>query len=1269
MSQPNFPSNHRTPSHTHKSSSDLSSISKKLVNDIIDRQQNYSENSNSNNLSINLENHSISLTPKRQITQNLTTPIENDSDLHLDEKFPVFLTKHSKDFDKIPSKDIGDGVIEEKSESFDSDSGGVSQNSQSKECFKAKQSLHSYKIESGGGFENQTNSNSKSRKSNLVSFGATRGFNNEDFHDSRRNVDLMIKEEEEKEMGESQNQKLIDKPDTYNIELDTNKSLVRNWKNAKDEKEENKPIIQKTLYGVISNFYLAKKFISLLRNSTIYRRPKWLKSNHFRMINDWSFWENGWDLQRDEEGEIQSKWILKVKMKKIYRNFKEQLVKIKPILMNFIPHTYDPTNNFRVLWDILHLLIIVLNLILSPIEVSFQLTDSVFDSTLLIVFIHISIIFFIFDALVNMNTAYYNRGNLIFSRSMIIRNYLKGPMLRDLLSFCFQFLRIYHPDPVLHYLTLLILLRIYNLKKIFLSIEEFIFVDDQMHNSLALLKLIFGIFFLSHLLACVWHFVGYIQAENEHTWLVNYGIDHSPWYIRYLYSYYYVVISMNTVGYGDIVPQTPFERLYSIFFIYFACWMFAYTINSIGIILQDINKMNRDFIRNINLINGYMRQKNINFDLRIRIRKYIQFIWQEEKAHDDIETSRVIGKLSKSLKQELLLQANGIILRELPMFHLNFSEETLKKIVYTMKEVSFIPGDTIYFANDIDDKSLYILRSGEIELFVETPRFNDPITIIKTLTKKGEVFGEYSFFSDKERETCAKSTTFTSVFIIRQQDVLDIIKESPQDYESFCQIKDQINLYQRYESLYQQCIVCKENEHLSLECPLLHLVLSKARIIQKYNYSENHKRKNGFIRKRIKLFNALKNFEKHENLAQKLHQNIIQSEEEDDDETSEDVSRDSIDVDFTKVSDENPINKEENNTKFKEKPDFISSKGNKTGTKNAATINRIRSNASYESKSSLTLPGIELNETKKPENNQPKFFGDMASPMNKAQLVAFANGLGLPMPKDQISYESLSILSNFSRKLENEAKRKGKLRSKTSDLDEENSMKKIITPRRNNRENSGTADSKSEKKSTNSSKNSFVAGILKKNEEQKETQVFTTTTENKEMNIDDICKSFENYFPHNNVEKILEKYNDLNERKRKKKKLSKNASKIYLVPPNIESYIKTNSVSVTASPMMRTGRRGLMNRTNFFRKHEAESEIETPEIKKHPDRKADRKKSLFDKKKILDFLKEEEKKKEKKMGMWYKMKNTLSFGKKDEELLSKYFIKGSASLRSKKKGK
>ena len=101
--------------------------------------------------------------------------------------------------------------------------------------------------------------------------------------------------------------------------------------------------------------------------------------------------------------------------------------------------------------------------------------------------------------------------------------------------------------------------------------------------------------------------------------------------------------------------------------------------------------VNRDSLRTIN---EFMRKKNIEYDLQIKVRKYLNFIYDQ---NDYVEKEKeIINKLSSSLKEEILIRANGTILKNLPLFSKNFSEETLRKTVFLMKNIKFYPEEIIY---------------------------------------------------------------------------------------------------------------------------------------------------------------------------------------------------------------------------------------------------------------------------------------------------------------------------------------------------------------------------------------------------------------------------------------------------------------------------------------------------------------------------------------------------------------------------------------------
>ena len=85
-----------------------------------------------------------------------------------------------------------------------------------------------------------------------------------------------------------------------------------------------------------------------------------------------------------------------------------------------------------------------------------------------------------------------------------------------------------------------------------------------------------------HLIALILCFVGGIIAFSS----LYYAIE--GWSL--LDSFYFVIITLTTIGYGDIAPQTSLGKILTIFFSLFSIALFFYFVSLIGVYLVKKSK-------------------------------------------------------------------------------------------------------------------------------------------------------------------------------------------------------------------------------------------------------------------------------------------------------------------------------------------------------------------------------------------------------------------------------------------------------------------------------------------------------------------------------------------------------------------------------------------------------------------------------------------------------------------------------------------------------
>ena len=410
-----------------------------------------------------------------------------------------------------------------------------------------------------------------------------------------------------------------------------------------------------------------RKFIKKITKHSSFYYIKSLKDYHYNLISDESICHH----EVKNQISIQMKFI----------NF----------IGKFIISPYHP---LRIFWSIFLSFYLIFSFIYVPLEISFQ-----FQGLFSEMINFIAVVVFSLDIGISLITGHFINGCLLLEPEKVFKHYLKTLFVSDILgliSVIYSFLFI---NQFFNYnlFSLGKLIVFYKAKKLYWSIRilsNYFKIEYQYKGYVDLIKVMSASLLIAHLIACLWHMLG--NSDTQANWLIALNISHEDWSKKYIYSIYWAVTTMMTVGYGDIVPKNGSETLFATIVIVFGCVVYGYNLNSVGMVVQEIYKNENQFKSTLKAINSFMNRKKIDNNLQTRVQEYLYFIWKEQKLNDNEEEMRVINNLSESLKDELLIQAYGGIFKKFPLLVKYFSQKSLTKVISAIKEIKFIPGDEVF---------------------------------------------------------------------------------------------------------------------------------------------------------------------------------------------------------------------------------------------------------------------------------------------------------------------------------------------------------------------------------------------------------------------------------------------------------------------------------------------------------------------------------------------------------------------------------------------
>ena len=91
-----------------------------------------------------------------------------------------------------------------------------------------------------------------------------------------------------------------------------------------------------------------------------------------------------------------------------------------------------------------------------------------------------------------------------------------------------------------------------------------------------------------------------------------------------------------------------------------------------------------------------MNKINVNETLKIRVRKYLEYIWKIENSANEKRCEEIFKELPKSLREELITQSRFAKIHKLSLFKSKFTDSTIQKIVNNLTHVRYSKEEWIY---------------------------------------------------------------------------------------------------------------------------------------------------------------------------------------------------------------------------------------------------------------------------------------------------------------------------------------------------------------------------------------------------------------------------------------------------------------------------------------------------------------------------------------------------------------------------------------------
>ena len=245
------------------------------------------------------------------------------------------------------------------------------------------------------------------------------------------------------------------------------------------------------------------------------------------------------------------------------------------------------------------------------------------------------------------------------------------------------------------------------------------FLNEGSTRSLLLLaSLALRLGFVVHISACGWVFVArQSQLRGENSWLTNdfngyEAVDTEGPHADSIYiaSFYYVLTTMTSVGYGDILPLNDDERVYAIILEFLGGFIFAMIIANITSVISSADMNTRKTEEQLDAVSSFVANRQFPTALGRRIRRHFRQFYSHKSAIDE---RKIFSEMSATLRRDVSVYLVSVRMSDVKLFQ-TLNPKIWPKLFPILNPTNFELGEMVCLQDD-ECSEMFIVLEGSLQ--------------------------------------------------------------------------------------------------------------------------------------------------------------------------------------------------------------------------------------------------------------------------------------------------------------------------------------------------------------------------------------------------------------------------------------------------------------------------------------------------------------------------------------------------------------------------